>query len=157
MFYPITIEQKLGFDRIRVLLSDLCFSTLGRNFVAKMRFSENFDQVVKMVEQTAEMKNVLAFDNPFPSQNYFDVTAHLNRLAVEGAFLVEEEYFELMLSIKTIQNCIIYFQKNDASLFSVVCLNGRRLLFPPTKEQQQSPLPIGKLKIENNLPEPAKL
>jgi DNA mismatch repair protein MutS2 len=117
MFYPNSIEQKLGFDRIRALLSDLCISTLGRNFVEKMRFSDHYDLVVKMVQQTAEMKNILAFDNPFPSQNYFDVTSHLDRLAVEGAFLTEEEYFELMLSVKTIQDCIAYFQKKEADQY----------------------------------------
>jgi DNA mismatch repair protein MutS2 len=117
MFYPNTIEQKLGFDRIRTLLTDLCISALGRSFVSKMRFSDHYDHVVKMVEQTAEMKNILAFDSPFPSQNYFDVGAHLDRLAIEGAFLVEEEFFELMLSTKTIQECISYFQKKDAEQY----------------------------------------
>jgi DNA mismatch repair protein MutS2 len=117
MIYPLSIEQKLGFDRIRTILTELCISALGRNFVTKMRFSDNFDHVVKMVEQTAEMKTILAFDDPFPSQNYFDVNTHLDHLAVEGAFLVEDEFFELMLSVKTIQECIAYFQKKEASQY----------------------------------------
>ncbi len=113
MYYPNSIEQKLGFDRVRLLLNELCISALGRSFVAKMRFTEKYDQVFKMVQQTAEMKTILAFDSPFPSQNYFDVSIHLNKLAVEGAFLVEDEFFELFLSLKTIEECISYFQKRE--------------------------------------------
>lgn len=117
MLYPNTIEQKLGFDRIKALLNELCISALGRSFVAKMRFTDKFDLVQKMVNQTAEMKNILAFDSPFPAQNYFDVTIQLNKLAIEGSFLIEEEFFDLMLSLKTIQDCIEYLQKREASQY----------------------------------------
>ena len=117
MYYPNSIEQKLGFDRIRALLTELCISPLGKSFVSKMRFSDKLDHIVKMVNQTAEMKNILAFDSPFPSQNYFDVTVQLNKLALEGAFLVEDEFFELMLSLKTIQDCIEYLQKREATQY----------------------------------------
>ena len=111
MFYPNSIEQKLGFDRIRTALTGLCISNLGKVFVDKMRFSDRYDLVVKMVSQTAEMKNIIAFDSPFPTQNYFDVSNQLNKLAIEGAFLNEEEFFELMLSLKTIQDCIEFLEK----------------------------------------------
>jgi DNA mismatch repair protein MutS2 len=117
MYYPITIEQKLGFDKIRAILTELCVSTLGRGFVTKMRFTDKYDQVLKMVNQTAEMKDILAFDSPFPSQNYFDVSQHLAKLAIEGSFLGEEEFFELMLSLKTIQDCIEYLQNREANQY----------------------------------------
>jgi DNA mismatch repair protein MutS2 len=42
MLYPQDIEQKLGFDRIREQLRELCLSLLGQAFVQKIRFSENF-------------------------------------------------------------------------------------------------------------------
>jgi DNA mismatch repair protein MutS2 len=117
MYYPITIEQKLGFDKIRAILTELCVSTLGRGFVTKMRFTDKYDQVLKMVNQTAEMKDILAFDSPFPSQNYFDANQHLAKLAIEGSFLGEEEFFELMLSLKTIQDCIEYLQNREANQY----------------------------------------
>ncbi len=111
MYYPNSIEQKLGFDRIKAMLTSLCISNLGKIFVDKMRFTDRYDLVLKMVNQTAEMKNIIAFDSPFPTQNYFDVSNHLSKVAIEGAFLNEEEFFELMLSLKTIQDCIEYLQK----------------------------------------------
>ncbi len=117
MYYPNSIEQKLGFDKIRTMLMELCISTLGRNFVTKMRFTEKYELVVKMVNQTAEMKNILAFDTPFPSQNYFDVTFHLNKLSVDGTFLIDEEFFELLLSLKTIQDCINYIKNREENQY----------------------------------------
>jgi DNA mismatch repair protein MutS2 len=47
MLYPQNIEQKLGFDRIRERLSELCISPLGKAFVEKVRFSDNYDLVQK--------------------------------------------------------------------------------------------------------------
>lgn len=117
MYYPNSIEQKLGFDKIRAILIELCISTLGRNFVTKMRFTEKYELVIKMANQTAEMKNILAFDTPFPSQNYFDVTFHLNKLSVEGTFLIDEEFFELLLSLITIQDCISYLKNREENQY----------------------------------------
>ena len=57
MLYPQDIEQKLGFDRIREQLRELCLSLLGQAFVQKIRFSENFAVIDKLTRQfTQERK-----------------------------------------------------------------------------------------------------
>lgn len=114
MLYPQNIEQKLGFDRIRENLKELCVSSLGRAFVDKIRFSDNFDQIQKMIRQVAEMKDILQFEpQAFPSQNYLDVNQHLSKAAIEGAFLSEEEFFDLKLSLRTIQECLRFFDNKE--------------------------------------------
>ena len=114
MLYPKNIEQKLGFDRIRELLLDYCISPLGRAFVEKIRFSDNFDLIQKMIRQVSEMKDILQQEaDAFPAQNYIDVNYQLSKAAIEGAFLSEEECFDLKLSLRTIQACLRFFENKE--------------------------------------------
>jgi DNA mismatch repair protein MutS2 len=118
MLYPQNIEVKLGFDKIRERLNELCVSTLGRNFVEKVRFSDNYDLIQKMIRQVDEMKNILQFEpTAFPSQNYLDVNYQLSKASIEGAFLTEEEFFNVKLSLRTIQECLRFFDKKEPEEF----------------------------------------
>ena len=118
MLYPQNIEQKLGFDRIREHLNELCVSSLGRAFVNKIRFADNYDLIQKMIRQVAEMKDILAFEpQAFPSQNYLDVNLQLSKAAIEGAFLTEEEFFDLKLSLRTIQECLRFFDNKEPEAY----------------------------------------
>ncbi|WP_341224959.1 hypothetical protein [uncultured Arcticibacterium sp.] len=59
MLYPKNLEQKLGFDTIKELTSERCVSDLGRSFIDKIRFSDNYSMVKKLIGQTAEFKLIL--------------------------------------------------------------------------------------------------
>lgn len=118
MLYPQNIEIKLGFDKIRERLNELCVSQLGRNFVEKVRFSDSYDLIQKMIRQADEMKNILQFEpTAFPSQNYLDVNYQLAKASIEGAFLTEEEFFNVKLSLRTIQECLRFFDKKEPEEF----------------------------------------
>ncbi|MDO1448671.1 endonuclease MutS2 [Rhodocytophaga aerolata] len=117
MLYPHTIEQKLGFDKIREQLKEECISTLGQAFVDKLRFSNDFDMIQKLVGQTAEFKEILLHEGDFPSGNYIDANPHLNKAAIEGAFLSEEEFFDIKLSLQTIYACLQFFAKKDETAY----------------------------------------
>lgn len=73
MLYPQNIEVKLGFDKIRALVAEECVSSLGRSFVDKIRFSDRFDIIKRMIDQTAEFRLILQLESSFPNQNYLDV------------------------------------------------------------------------------------
>ncbi|PMD94576.1 endonuclease MutS2 [Siphonobacter sp. BAB-5405] len=117
MLYPKNIEEKLGFDRIRQMLSEACLSSLGRSFVEKIRFSDRFDQIQKMVGQVAEMKEIVAHEPDFPQSNYIDVTEQIAKARIEGAFLNEEEFFDLKLSLRTIQSIQRFFENKEEPSF----------------------------------------
>ena len=109
MLYPQNIEVKLGFDKIRQLLTEECVSSLGRTFVDKIKFSERFEQIKKMIDQTAEFRLILQLESSFPNQNYLDVLPYLRRAAIEGAYLDQEEFFDIKLSLTTIQQIFHFF------------------------------------------------
>jgi DNA mismatch repair protein MutS2 len=118
MLYPNNIEQKLGFDKIRELLNSFCSSPLGRAFVDKIRFSDRFDLIQKMIRQVAEMKEIIQYEaGAFPSQNYLDVNQSLQKAAIEGTFLSENEFYDLKLSLRTVQECLLFFDNKEPQQF----------------------------------------
>jgi DNA mismatch repair protein MutS2 len=120
MLYPHNIEQKLGFDRLREWLLEACVSPLGRAFVEKIRFSDNFTYVDRLVRQTAEMKQIVQFGSEFPSQNYLDATPSLRRAAIEGMLLTQEEFFDIKVSLGTIRQCLRFFENHEAEAFPLL-------------------------------------
>ncbi len=117
MVYPQNIEQKLGFDRIRELIAEQCVSSLGRAFVDKIRFSDDFKTIDRLIRQVAEFKLLLQTETGFPEQNYTDVSEALARAAIEGAFVSEEQFFEIKLSLRTIQQIIHFFKTKEETIF----------------------------------------
>jgi DNA mismatch repair protein MutS2 len=120
MLYPNTLEQKLGFDKLRELLKEACISPLGRGFVEKIRFSDNFGLVEKLVSQTAEMKRIMEIGEDFPSQNYLDATPYLKRAAIEGMLLTLEEFSDLKASLQTIRLCLRFFANQEPGSFPLL-------------------------------------
>ncbi len=115
MLYPNTLEQKLGFDKIRELLKQSCVSTLGQDYVDKIRFTDNHQLIDKLLRQTAEFKQIVQFEPDFPSSNYIDVREQLKKARIEGLALTEEEFFDLKLSLRTIQDCLRFLEKRSES------------------------------------------
>ncbi|MEM9982979.1 MAG: hypothetical protein AAF734_10825 [Bacteroidota bacterium] len=117
MLYPKNIEQKLGFDKIRTLLTERCISTLGIKYVSKIRFSNDFTLVEKLTQQTAEFVQILTYETGFPSQNYVDPKEALKKACIEGAFLTEEELFDVKLALNTIVACVTFLKGKDTEVY----------------------------------------
>ena len=111
MLYPSNLEQKLGFDRVREELLSACESSLGRGFVQKIRFSNNKKHIIRWLEQTDEFVKIIQDGALFPVSNYLDISPLLKKAAIENAFLTEEEFFELILTLKTFHKCLEFFME----------------------------------------------
>ncbi len=113
MVYPLNFEQKIGFEQIRELLKAKCFSTLGKGRVDEMSFSDNYEEITRRLEQTAEFLQIIREEDSFPSQYFFDVRASLKRIRVEGLYLDEQEVFDLRRSLETIRDIVRFFRQDD--------------------------------------------
>lgn len=110
MIYPKNIEEKIGFDKIREILSDLCLSSLGRKYIEKIQFSSEFVSIEKWIRQTEEFRKIIINGEPFPSSHYIDASVFVEKARIAGAFLTEEEFFKLKLSLDTILLCTAFFK-----------------------------------------------
>ena len=106
MLYPENIEGKLGFDKIRERLLNLCLSSLGQRYVDSIRFVNQFEKLNPLLCQTSEFKEILTTGEIFPASNYLDVTPFLRKARVEGAFLLEQELIDIKRSFETLIACV---------------------------------------------------
>ncbi|MDD2799129.1 MAG: endonuclease MutS2 [Bacteroidales bacterium] len=115
MIYPTNFEHKIGFDKIRQLLSDKCLSPLGKDKVEEMNFSIHYDEVRALLCQTEEFVRILQVESDFPANYFFDVRQSLKKVRVEGTFLDESELFDLRRSLETIRDIVRFFLKDEES------------------------------------------
>ncbi|MCC9168388.1 endonuclease MutS2 [Pontibacter harenae] len=106
MIYPENFEIKIGFAQVREILSELCLSPLGRQYVNRMAFLNRHDLVERLLQQTEEFKQLLEADAEIPLQHYFDVTSYLDRAAIVGTYLDVPAFFEIKMSLRTIRDSL---------------------------------------------------
>jgi DNA mismatch repair protein MutS2 len=112
MVFPSEFEQKLGFDQIRHRLKNYCLSPLGIGRVDQMNFSFDFEIILTQLKQNLEFKNILEKDEEFPSTHYIDPTEYFKTAAIEGAFLEQEAFYEILRSLQTIVACKKFLESN---------------------------------------------
>jgi len=130
MIYPARFEEKIGFDKIRELISAECISPMGIRFVNKIRFSSNAEAIVKMLEQTVEFKQILQFGKPFPSSDFFDMREILRGIQTPGSYIEKEALFDLRTSLRTISEVLTYIDKLNHHDFPQLKLLTEELFFP---------------------------
>ena len=113
MIYPKTFENKIGFDEIRSLLRERCLSTLGKEMVDNIGFSDNADAISEWLQQIREFRRLQEEADDFPMQYFFDVREAVSRLRLEGTHLEESKLFDLRRSLETICNIVNYLNRTE--------------------------------------------
>ncbi|GHT62031.1 endonuclease MutS2 [Bacteroidia bacterium] len=109
MIYPENFEEKIGFDKIRQLITNHCLSPLGEEKVAEMTFSANFTFIQEQLYQTHEFTRIIQEEDSFPSDYFFDVRDSLKKIRIEGTYLIEKELFDIRRSLETINAIVRFF------------------------------------------------
>ena len=115
MIYPKTFESKLGFDEVRALLRGRCLSTLGKDMVDAMAFSDDPATINEWLAQVREFRRLQEEADDFPLSYFFDVRQAVARLRLEGTHLDEAELFDLRRSLDTICAIVAYLNRGEAT------------------------------------------
>lgn len=113
MLYPNNSADKLGFTEVKELIKAHCLSEMGRQMVDRIQVMNNFDQIRKFLSQANEFKNILENDAALPIHHFFDIKSLANKAKVEGAFLSEEEFYQVQASLTTVFAVIGYFNERE--------------------------------------------
>lgn len=111
MLYPQNLDQKINFVKIKDLLKSECSSSLGQDYVDKVSFSSDFNLVRRLLDQTEEFRKILIAGEAFPSSNFTNLNPFLEKAKLEGAFLDQEEFYEVKLALQTLRGCVTFFSK----------------------------------------------
>ncbi len=113
MIYPENASEKLGFTEIKALIKGYCLSEMGQQMVDRIQVMTHFDQIGKFLRQTHEFVNILQNDVPLPIQHLYNIKTLAEKARIEGAFLIEEEFFHIFLSLNTVFSVIHYFNERE--------------------------------------------
>ena len=120
MIYPFDFEAKIGFDRIRSLLSDRCLSPMGREKVSQIRFLTSLDHLKPVLDATFEFQLLLKYEEGFPSDHYYEMAECLNSIRVEGTFPEIREIFDLKRSLETVRSIVAFFRTRKENKYVVL-------------------------------------
>ena len=84
-------------------------SSLGKERVEEITFSDNYADINRRLEQTVEFMRILQEENEFPSQYFFDVRPSLKRIRVEGMYMDEQEVFDLRRGVGSVRGEVAFF------------------------------------------------
>lgn len=131
MIYPENFENKIGFDRIRQLVSDYCLSEMGREKAELIRFETDPEDISFNLAATWEFQKILRFEDYFPSEHYYNISDSLNKIRIQGSFPEVNEVFDLRRSVGTVKEVITFFKKKDEKDYpSLKLVCGRAKFYP---------------------------
>ena len=113
MIYPDNFEQKIGFNEIRTMLRERCLSSLGKEQVEKMGFSDHAETVNEWLMQVREFRQLISEVEDFPLQYFYDVRESIVRIRIENTHLEENELFDLRRSLSTIESIVKILNHSD--------------------------------------------
>ncbi len=102
MTYPSNFEEKTGFDSIRVMLRNYCYSSLGIRHVEAISFQTDKELISLMLNQAEEFRQILLSGRNFPGSNYYDPDEIFAMLRLEDTFAEPETLLDIKLSLETI-------------------------------------------------------
>ncbi|RPH34180.1 MAG: endonuclease MutS2 [Bacteroidales bacterium] len=156
--YPRNFEEKVGFDKIRELVSSRCLCHLGIRKVTEVSFSSDFENVSRLISEVDEMKTISLMDDTFPVDNYIDTTPFLERIQLQGTWLDERELFDLRKSLDSIKALLNFFRRGDEPLYPNLTNLTRNLSYYPFVTDRIDSIlnNLGKIK-DNASPELARI
>ena len=114
MIYPSDFENKIGFKAIRERLNELCISEMGKEFVDRMCFCTDVDEIRTYLRLIQDFETLMQDGVPFPVRDYNDLREEFHHLAIDGTVISLESMFALKPTLSAL-SYIFKFFKSEAS------------------------------------------
>ena len=114
MIYPSDFENKIGFKAIRERLNELCISDMGKEFVDKMSFCTDVDEIRTYLRLIQDFQTLMQDGVPFPVRDYNDLREEFKHLSIDGTVISLESMFALKPTLSAL-SYIFKFFKSEAS------------------------------------------
>ncbi len=105
------LEQKIGFDRIREMISDKCSTEYAKTRTSEERFSISEEEIMLRQSLADEMKTILALESSFPDTPFIDSLPFILPLQAENSCIDLISLNKLRNSLDTLRK-ILHFFKN---------------------------------------------
>ena len=106
----VRLEQKIGFDRIRQIISDKCSTAYAAERAASETFSTKASQIRKRLLLTDEMRLIMMFEDGFPSGGFIDCIDFLKPLESNSAAIDLLSLRKLKTMLETLRKVTNFFE-----------------------------------------------
>ncbi|MBR5836173.1 MAG: Smr/MutS family protein [Bacteroidales bacterium] len=103
------LEQKIGFDRIRQIISDRCSTSYAAERTATEVFSTNPSHIRKRLLLTDEMRLIMMFEDSFPSGGFIDCIDFLKPLERSSSAIDLVSLRKLRTMLDTLRRVTAFF------------------------------------------------
>ena len=104
------LEQKIGFDRIRQIISDRCSTSYAAERTATETFSTKESQIRKRLLLTDEMRLIMMFEDGFPSGGFIDCIYFLKPLENPSSAIDLVSLRKLRTMLETLRKVTNFFE-----------------------------------------------
>jgi len=123
MLYPSNIEVKLGFDKIKHAIRQKCLGEFGSAYVDNIKFSSDLELLKRLLRQTDEFVNILQSGASFPAGEYYNIRKHMVKASKIDAYLTDEEFHELKLTLTKAEDLLKFFKSNHDAYENLALLS----------------------------------
>ena len=103
------LEQKLGFDRIRQIISDRCSTAYATERTATETFSTDPEEIRRRLVLTDEMRLIMMFEDSFPSGGFIDCIDFLKPLERSSSAIELISLRKLRTMLDTLRKVTSFF------------------------------------------------
>lgn len=127
----IRLENKLGFNTIRSLISGKCSTQYGKDKTLSETISTDREVVSLRLDLTDEMRLIIMFESSFPDSGFVDCLSFLIPLKVESSYIDLVSLNKLGQALETLKKIITFFEKCDPAKYPRLKeMSGSILFFP---------------------------
>ena len=130
------LEQKIGFDRIRQIISDRCSTSYAAERTANELFSANPGNIRKRLLLTDEMRLIMMFEDSFPSGGFIDCIDFLKPLERSSSAIDIVSLRKLRTMLDTLRKVTNFFEGiKDGVYPNLKRMSSRVLNFPEVQRR----------------------
>lgn len=113
MIHPEKIEPKIGFDKVREMISAKCGTEYGRNRVAQEAFSTNKKEIDRRLSLTDEMRLIQIFESSYPDSGFVDCIPFLVPLQAGYSHIDVVSLGKLSETLDTLRKILNFFKNTS--------------------------------------------
>ena len=130
------LEAKLGFDRIRQLISDRCATEYAASLVEREEFSSLPEEIEQRLTLTDEMRLIVMFEEAFPTSGYIDCLYFLRLLSGGGYVIDTLSLGKMRTMVETVEKIVGFFSSVKDGIYPrLKRLSGSVTSFPEVKKR----------------------
>ena len=130
------LEQKIGFDRIRNIISDRCSTSYAAERTATETFTANIKSIRRRLMLTDEMRLIMMFEDSFPSGGFIDCIDFLKPLERSSSAIDLISLRKLRTMLDTLRRITNFFEGiKDGVYPNLKRMSSRVMNFPEVQRR----------------------